>query len=376
MTKHPRTTIEKHRATLLQRLAAPETASRLAADPGSMVRLAKALVEGGEMIRAAELAAEARRLAPEDPEIERIALLVLERTVPDWHHLILADEARNAAFDAALRRAVVPGCRVLDIGAGSGLLALMAARAGAGEVVSCELNAAIAATATRIVARNGYADRIRIVARHSRDLEIGSDLAGPADIIVSETLANNLLGEDILETMEDVVGRLGHPATRVIPSHGCVRIALAWYGNLAFRQTGSVEGFDLSLMNGFSGRIALSPGNDALALRSAPEDLFSFDFGSGGPFTDQRAAVGLTSTGGTINGIVQWIRLTMDAEGAYENRPAPGASSCWSVMFQPLPSVMETQPGDRIAVRGGRDQTSVWMWVDASARETPISAGT
>lgn len=361
---------------LLQRLSAPETASHLAANPAGMVRLAKALSEGGEKERAAELANQARRLAPEDPEIERIALLVLEGSVPDWHHMILADTARNAAFDGALRRSVVPGCRVLDIGAGSGLLALMAARAGATEVVSCELNPAMAATATQIVERNGYADRIRIVTKHSRDLEIGSDLAGPADVIVSEIVANNLLAENVLGTMEDVVGRLGHSATRVIPSHGSVRIALACYRNLAFRQTGSVQGFDLSLMNGFSARLALSPGNEALALRSAAEDLFSFDFSSGGPFTGERAAVTLTSTGGTVNGIVQWIRLTMDAEGIYENRPAPGASSCWSVMFQPLPSVIESRPGARIVVQGGRDRTSVWMWVDPPARETPISAGT
>lgn len=361
---------------LLRGLAASGTASNLAADPASMVRLAKALSDGGETARAAELADQARRLAAEDPEIERIARLVLESSVPDWHHDILADAARNSAFDSALRRSVVPGCRVLDIGAGSGLLALMAARAGAAEVVSCEVNTALAAAATQIVERNGHADRVRIVAKHSRDLEIGTDLAGPADIIVSEIVSNNLLGENILGSMEDVVRRLGHPATRVIPSHGSVRIALAHYANLAARQTMSVEGFDLSPMNGFTARIPLSPGNAALALRSAPEDLFSFDFSSGGPFTEHRAAVGLASTGGAVNGIVQWFKLTMDAEGIYENRPAPGASSSWSVMFQPLPSAVASQPGDRFVVRGGRDQTSVWMWLDPTARETPISAGT
>ncbi|KAF0100807.1 MAG: hypothetical protein FD144_2913 [Rhodospirillaceae bacterium] len=373
----PRTTIEKHSAMLLQRLAAPETASHLAANPASMVRLANALIDAGETARAVELAAQARRLAPEDPEIERIALLVLERSVPDWHHTILADAARNSAFDTALRRSVVPGSRVLDIGAGSGLLALMAARAGAAEVVSCELNPALAAAATRIVERNGHSDRIRIVAKHSRDLEIGTDLAGPADIIVSEIVANNLLGENILGTMEDVVGRLAHSTTRVIPSHGAMPIALACYGDLASQQLGSVQGFDLSLMNGFAARIGLSPGNRTLELRSAPEDLFSFDFSSGGPFTGDRAAVTLTSTGGAVNGIVQWIRLTMDAEGTtYENRPAPGASSCWSVMFQPLPCVRATQPGDRIVVQGRRDRTSVWMWAEAPAGETPVSSGT
>ena len=371
----PRTIIEKHRAMLLQSLSAPETASHLAANPGSMVRLAKALIEGGETERAVELVGQARRLAPEDPEIERIALIVLEGSVPDWHHSILADTARNAAYDDALRRSVVPGSRVLDIGAGSGLLALMAARAGAAEVVSCEFNPAMAAAATRIVERNGHADRIRIVAKHSRDLQIGTDLAGPADIIVSETVSNNLLGEDILGSMEDVVGRLAHPATRVIPSHGSLRIALACYGNLASRQMRSVQGFDLSLMTSFAARISLSPGNEALALRSAPEDLFAFDFSSGGPFTGHRASVGLISTGGAVNGIVQWIRLTMDAEGTYENRPAPGASSCWSVMFQPLPSVIASRPGERIVVRGGRDRTSIWMWVEPPAGETSISSG-
>jgi len=303
-------------------------------------------------------------------------LLVLESSVPDWHPSILADTARNAAFDAALRRSIVPGSRVLDIGAGSGLLALMAARAGAAEVVSCELNPTLAAAATQIVERNGHADRIRVLAKHSRDLQIGTDIAGPADVIVSETVSDNLLGEDILGSMEDVVARLAHPATRVIPSHGSVRIALACYGNLASKQMGLVLGFDLSPMNRFTARIRLSPGNEALELRSAPEDLFAFDFRSGGPFTTHRTSVSLTSTGGAVNGIVQWIRLTLDAEGTYENRPAPGASSCWSVMFQPLPTIMASRPGERIVVQGGRDQTSVWMWVEPPAGKAPISSGT
>jgi len=341
-----------------------------------MVRLAKALIEGGETARAVELAGQACRLAPADSEIERIALLVLESSVPDWHPSILADTARNAAFDAALRRSIVPGSRVLDIGAGSGLLALMAARAGAAEVVSCELNPTLAAAATQIVERNGHADRIRVLAKHSRDLQIGTDIAGPADVIVSETVSDNLLGEDILGSMEDVVARLAHPATRVIPSHGSVRIALACYGNLASKQMGLVLGFDLSPMNRFTARIRLSPGNEALELRSAPEDLFAFDFRSGGPFTTHRTSVSLTSTGGAVNGIVQWIRLTLDAEGTYENRPAPGASSCWSVMFQPLPTIMASRPGERIVVQGGRDQTSVWMWVEPPAGKAPISSGT
>ena len=263
-----------------------------------MAQLAKLLLSGGEMQRAVDLANRARELAPDDPEVERIVKLVLGRSVPEWHRTILVDEGRNAAYDAALRRAVRAGSRVLDIGAGSGLLAMMAARAGATTVVSCEMNTAMAGVAAEIVERNGYADRISIVGKHSRQLAIGADLAEPVDILVSEIVTNDLLGEDVLGCMEDAVGRLTRPDATIIPSHGAVRIALAYYGKLAKRQLASVQGFDLSPMNVFDGRIDLSAGNETLELRSEPADLFAFDFRSGGPFDNHRTSVPLTATGG------------------------------------------------------------------------------
>ncbi|MCC8429678.1 50S ribosomal protein L11 methyltransferase [Reyranella aquatilis] len=350
-------------ADLLKHLAAAETAERLAAQPARLAQLAKLLLSGGESERAVDLAHRARQLAPDDPEVERIVRLVLGRSVPNWHRTILADEARNAAYDAALRRAIGKGSRVLDIGAGSGLLAMMAARAGAASVVSCEMNPAMAGVAAEIVERNGYADRITIVGKNSRDLAVGTDLAEPVDILVSEIVTNDLLAEDVLGCLEDAVGRLTRPDAAIIPSHGAVRIALAHYGKPASPNLASVQGFDLSPMEILDGRIALAAGNRNLDLRSEPADLFAFDFASGGPFDNHRASVTLTATGGPVNGIVQWIRLRMDAEGVYENRPGPGATSCWGVMFQRLPSVLDMRPGDTLTVQGARDRTALWMWV-------------
>src|SRR5215467_3853117 len=53
--------------------------------------------------------------------------------VPPWHFAMMDDRRRNEAYEAAIRRAV-KGKRVLDIGTGAGLLALIAARAGASHV--------------------------------------------------------------------------------------------------------------------------------------------------------------------------------------------------------------------------------------------------
>lgn len=350
---------------LLDGLTTPEEIAKIEKSPAALVRLANILLSSGRTARAVELARRALSLAPEDGEVQSVATAVLRESVPAWHFSIVRDEVRNAAYDAALRRNIRPGTRVLEVGAGTGLLAMMAARAGAAEVTSCEVNDAVAATASEIVAANGFADRIKIIAKHSRDLEVGKDLAQPADLLVSEIVSNGLLGEDVLGCMENVVGRLTRPDACIIPSHGAVRVALVQYdGPPRKKLLGSIDGFDLSPFNRLVPLKELLAGDEALKLRSEPGDLFAFDFGSGAGSDTYRSSAELVSSGGRIDGIAQWIWLRMDAHGVYENRPTPGSTSCWSVLFHPLASPIDSAPGERHVVHGGRDRTSIWLWAE------------
>ena len=63
-----------------------------------------------------------------------------------WHFDMMSDLKRNDAYERALIAAVKPGSIVLDIGTGSGLLAMMAARAGAKHVYACEMNPDVVCT--------------------------------------------------------------------------------------------------------------------------------------------------------------------------------------------------------------------------------------
>lgn len=79
----------------------------------------------------ADLARRALELAPADEAVRIAADWAMRSFVPRWHFPLVHDNERNAVLDEALRRHVTDQSIVLEIGAGTGLLAFMAARAGA-----------------------------------------------------------------------------------------------------------------------------------------------------------------------------------------------------------------------------------------------------
>ncbi len=298
-----------------------------------------------------------------------IASGVLNAGVPKWHWALVRDTARNAAYEAALARVVGPDSLVLDIGAGTGLLGLLALRAGAGRVIACEMNPAVAQMATTIAAANGAADRLRIIPKKSNDLVLGVDIERPVDVIVSEIVDNTLLAEETLATHRDAVPRLLRPGGHVIPGDGAIIVALGHDPTLAKRRMGVHEGFDLSAFNMLapaSHKLAVDTPN--LQLLSQPAPLFTFSFGAPETWPGIHADVAVTAqTDGTANAIIQWIRLELDQSGqanaTYEVNPGPGRKSCWAAMSWPLPSPLSVTAGQSVHIAGRRTDNNVTIWL-------------
>lgn len=331
--------------------------------PDVMIALARQLCGAGEQERAFDLAARAMIAAPNDGDIRTRAAELLSESVPKWHFLIVRDKLRNEAYDRALQRAVTPGCKVLEIGTGSGLLAMMAARHGA-NVVTCEANPAIAAAARDVIAANGLSDRIRVITKHSSEVTL-PDMGGAAGILVSEIVSNDLLSEGALPAHHDAMKRLLKPGAAVIPARGQIRVALAYDAEWQRHYAGEVSGFDLSAFN----RLArpnweIPVQNDLLSLRSHAADLFDFDFGAHEPYPHQRRTMPLLSTGGEVNGIIQWIALEMDDADRYENQPGDGAPSCWGALFWPMRQAIRTEAGQSIAIVGSHEVDRVRIWCE------------
>jgi protein arginine N-methyltransferase 1 len=131
---------------------------------------------------------------------------------PIEHARMLHDDRRTRDFISALATAVRPGDVVLDIGTGSGVLAVAVARAGASRVYAVEASD-IAAVAARVFEANGVADRVTLVPGWSRQIE----LPERADLLVAEVIGNEPLEEEILETTLDARRRLLKPGARLVP---------------------------------------------------------------------------------------------------------------------------------------------------------------
>ena len=339
--------------------------SHVADKPVSLARLACILMAMGHGSQARGLCARASELAPDSAEVEAISAEIFSYSIANWYFPMVHDHTRHALMETALKRAIRPGCRVLEIGTGTALFAMMAARAGAGEVITCEKDPVVAATATEIIAANDLADRVRVIIKSSIDLEIGIDIAEPADVLIWDTLSNNMIGANAFAIVEHAARRLIRSGAPIIPARGTVRIALAEDRRFHLRRMHTVEGFDLSLFNRLAAPCyVVNVSDERLVLRSEPMDLFHFDFQSGGPFPEADASVSMTTLGGLVNGIAQWQCLELDDEVSYENRPSVGASSVFDVVFHTLRRPVELKPGARLVVSATHDRLAFRIWAD------------
>jgi predicted RNA methylase len=129
------------------------------------------------------------------------------------HEALLRDKRRNRPFCRALKKNVTPDSSVLDIGSGTGLWAITAARLGARRVVAVEREPLLIGLIKTLARENGVADRIEVVQGDSRDLQLGKDF----DIVVSETIGHVIFDEQVTEIMLDARRRFLRPGGLLVP---------------------------------------------------------------------------------------------------------------------------------------------------------------
>ncbi len=138
---------------------------------------------------------------------------VLVSLVVDEHRQYLTDEPRLEAYRRAVEEVVRPGDVVVDLGSGTGILGMLAARAGAARVYSIEAGGMIE-LARAISKANGFQDRVRFVKGYSTRVE----LPEKADMVVCDQIGRFGFEAGVIQLLADARRLLLKPEGRVIPS--------------------------------------------------------------------------------------------------------------------------------------------------------------
>ncbi len=134
------------------------------------------------------------------------------------HRTMICDRVRTGAFRCAIDSVVRPGDVVLDVGAGSGILSVFAARAGAARVYAVERTSA-AVLAHELAAANGVAEIVQVIHGEVTDVELPERV----DVIVSEWLGGFGIDEGMLVPVIVARDRWLKPGGVMIP-----RLVMAW----------------------------------------------------------------------------------------------------------------------------------------------------
>lgn len=159
------------------------------------------------------------------------------------HRTYLADVARLTMYRRAIEQLVKPGMAVLDLGSGTGILGMMAARAGARRVYAVEQGPIIATA--RAVARDNNFDGVIVHVAGSHE---SIELPEPVDVVVADQLGG--FGYDAgLFTLHSQALRSLHSDGTMIPTQIELMISLAevpdHYAAIDFWRS-SPSGFDMS----------------------------------------------------------------------------------------------------------------------------------
>ncbi|PBC31995.1 Protein arginine N-methyltransferase [Apis cerana cerana] len=248
---------------------------------------------------------------------------------------MLHDHERNQKYYLGIKAAIEKKhqngeeANVLDIGTGTGLLSMMAAKCGADSITACEAFTPMAKCAIKIIQENGFEDKIKLIHKRSTKMTIGKngDMVKKANILVTEVFDTELIGEGALSTFRHAHENLLEENSIVIPHSATIWVQVVESSAVrAWNTICPIKVKNKYLLNtphsvkSCSGAAAVHDiqltqfPDDAFKPLLPPQPIFKFDLSGKSTllYNEKRCLHVKPIINGTAHAIFMWWDLIMD----------------------------------------------------------------
>jgi protein arginine N-methyltransferase 1 len=276
---------------------------------------------------------------------------------------MITDRERLDAYAEALRRTVTPSSVVVDLGAGTGILSLLACRYGARRVYAIEPSAGVHLLVDAARA-NGFADRVVVLQQRSTEVT----LPERADVIVSDLRGVLPPYKSHFADLADARQRLLAPGGRLVPETDTM-----WIGVVA-----APEAFELghevwqSDPHGLDLRSALSIVDNSAykyyaradQLLSAPVPWARLHYPTLTEPKVRGAGTCAITKSGAAHGLLAWFDTELVPGVGYSNAPGPRGGLYGQMLF-PWAQAESLREGDAVTFELRSDLVgaeTIWTW--------------
>ena len=277
-----------------------------------------------------------------------------------YHRHMLKDTTRTEGYRAAIEALVRPGDVVVDVGAGTGVMSIFAARAGARKVYAIE-STPIARLARRIVADNGLSEVIEVIEADAASVQ----LPERADLLVTECMGNFVYSDAMLGVLAQCRGLL-KPEARICPSRITTWLAPSFlapiFGEFSWWESPRY-GIDFSAARD-------SAVNDTYNAQCPSPQLLCAapaSFGEIRPTFPAPSAGGVRKwtfeTAGPIDCVLGWFTAQLAEDHVLDT--GPGSYTHWGQQLFPIPTILVAPGGTlhfHLQVTTGHRDLPTYRW--------------
>lgn len=266
----------------------------------------------------------------------------------DEHRRYLSDLTRTALFRRAIKAVVKPGDLVLDLACGTGVLGLLAMKAGAARVYQVDQSPMLQ-VAREVARANGYGQSTFGIHQRSNRAK----LPEKADVVVADQLTSFGIGAGMPEIFNDARRRLLKPDARAIPRRielfvvpvnfpEMWRIASFWDKRHAGLKMWPAR--SIAFNNDYSSEKSPRRG------LGKPAPIFAFDLTDLAPERFFAKADIEVSAAGVMHGLSGWFVAELAPGVTMTNSPFSKSRIKRSIAFFPVEKPLALSPGDRLEI--------------------------